>query len=145
MDKPTKQGGIWSYIGIYILCVIIVLIVILKLIIISLFFLPAPDTTTNLFATVAAIIAFITSIVSTILAVHFYAKIRIITKKFIKRISLIYWIFCGLYTLYYIAMILINQGIREWINLIYWIITVPIVFILMRKSLLRKVKQQETY
>ena len=148
MPKPTKQGGFWSFTGLSILCVIP--IIILGAIFLAFFIAPFVDMTTNLYRIISATVSFSVSIAAIFLTVYFYAKIRIITGKFAKRISLIYLIISGFLILIDIVAMLIWSELREPTAREFYpfLLTISIVaslvmYFVMRKLLLRKAEQQE--
>jgi len=93
------------------------------------------------------IIAFISSILGILLAVNVYAEKRKITKIFVTKISLIYLIVSGLFTLVDIVTMVIcpeSRGVYNYpVVLTLYIATVLVGLLFMRMLLLRKAAQQD--
>jgi hypothetical protein len=146
LANPTKQDGVWSFIGLSILYTI--LITICMIVILVAIGVAFEDRTSVLYRIITVIIMFIGSIIITFLTVHFYAKTRIVTKEVIKNISWVFFILFALYLIHNATALLNFPERRDTVGIIgavYNFVTAPVVIILMRNLLFRKMNaQQET-
>ena len=146
MDKPTKRGGVWSFIGLSTLFSIPSFII--TMIIDKNFIIPFTGEISFARNNIIQIIMFFGALGTIFLTVHVYTKTRIISQRFAKRVCLINLIISGFLALPSIMAMFIWPELRDTsyyggpIATIINVIANLLLFYIARKLLLHKAEQQ---